>query len=197
MKSEKNILQLYRPNKEKLCDKNKSADASERGVTVIDTSSDSLIDQNEDNFNVLSESDIRALELLIQKRNGKICRECDRAAMIEDNMVRLVYPLIDTIQEYVSPAKRSLITLLRSCLKDIMSPIIHELVSQFSTLSPAETAICDMISKGYSSKQIASLRDISVLTVNDHRKSIRKKLGLTETKINLVSYLESLAKSRP
>ena len=111
---------------------------------------------------------------------------------IQVNLNHMVYPIIETLRLHISPSKKSLIYLLESCLRDILSPMILVLENKFNTLSPCEVEICSMISKGFSSKQIALLRNISALTINDHRKNIRKKLGLTNTKKNLVTYLKSI-----
>ena len=110
---------------------------------------------------------------------------------VQANMKRMVYPIIDAIREHVPPSRKNLVSLLESCLQDLLSPLIFDLESRFHTLSPREIEICGMISKGYSTKHIATFKNISELTVNDHRKSIRKKLGLTNSRRNLASYLRS------
>jgi DNA-binding CsgD family transcriptional regulator len=45
---------------------------------------------------------------------------------------------------------------------------------------------------GLSSKEMAACLNISPLTVNKFRQHIRKKLGITNTKENLVSLLRSI-----
>ena len=68
---------------------------------------------------------------------------------------------------------------------------MSNLESQFKRLSPREVEICELIRRGYDSKQIADLRNSSVQTVLKQRKAIRKKLGLDRKKINLATYLTS------
>jgi DNA-binding CsgD family transcriptional regulator len=56
---------------------------------------------------------------------------------------------------------------------------IRDLAFRYPTLSPTELRICDLIRKSVSSKEIASLLDRSVRTVEWHRASIRQKLHLS------------------
>jgi DNA-binding NarL/FixJ family response regulator len=58
-------------------------------------------------------------------------------------------------------------------------------------LSETEMRIATMIKNGMSSKEITSLMNISLETVKTHRKHIRKKLNIYNTKYKLSSYLIS------
>lgn len=60
---------------------------------------------------------------------------------------------------------------------------------QYKLLTPRERQICEMLKSGLSSQQIADRLTISLQTVNKHRYSVRRKLSLSNTSINLVSYL--------
>jgi DNA-binding CsgD family transcriptional regulator len=59
-------------------------------------------------------------------------------------------------------------------------------------LSPREVEICHMIKNGYSTKEIATVLAISPQTVSVHRKIIRRKLGLTGSDTNLISFLRTI-----
>jgi len=59
-------------------------------------------------------------------------------------------------------------------------------------LSETEMKIATMIKNGISSKEITSLMNISLETVKTHRKHIRKKLNIDNTKYKLSSYLLSV-----
>jgi PAS domain S-box-containing protein len=63
----------------------------------------------------------------------------------------------------------------------------HEVVV---SLSPMEMRVAVMIKKGFSSNQIGRLLHISLDTVKTHRRSIRRKLGLCNSSINLESFLK-------
>ena len=61
----------------------------------------------------------------------------------------------------------------------------------FGVLTAKELRITELIRMDYSSKEIASIMCVSVRTVETHRENIRRKLGLTNEKVNLQSYLKS------
>lgn len=50
-----------------------------------------------------------------------------------------------------------------------------------SGLTPTETTVLELIGQGKTSKEIAALLNMSVLTVGNHRKSIARKLNLHST----------------
>jgi len=56
-------------------------------------------------------------------------------------------------------------------------------------LSPREQEVLALVAQGLSNKQIAELMHISLLTVERHRHNVRKKLGIGNEKVNLVSFL--------
>jgi len=84
------------------------------------------------------------------------------------------------------------IHVLESCLKEIISPLIRKLSCAGIRLSPAEIKVAVLVRQGKSSKQIADLLRLSVETINSHRKSIRKKLGITSSRSSLGTYLSAL-----
>jgi len=52
--------------------------------------------------------------------------------------------------------------------------------------------ICNMARNGMKNKQIAGILNITLQTVETHKRNIRKKLGISGQKINLRTYLERL-----
>ena len=64
-------------------------------------------------------------------------------------------------------------------------------------LTEQEMRVAVMIKNGLTSQQIADVLVISLHTVKTHRKNIRKKLKISDTQINLISYLKSKMKSDP
>jgi len=59
-------------------------------------------------------------------------------------------------------------------------------------LTPREIQLAYLIKEGKTTKEISELLNLSVRTIDSHRDRIRKKLGLSNRKINLKSYLLSL-----
>ena len=58
-------------------------------------------------------------------------------------------------------------------------------------LSNAELRVATMIKNGFSSPEIARLLSVSLDTVKTHRKHIRRKLNISNSKINLTTYLRA------
>ena len=60
------------------------------------------------------------------------------------------------------------------------------------SLTSTEVKICNMIQSGMQTKGIAQIRGVSVSTINRHREHIRRKLKITNSDINLMTYLQSI-----
>ncbi len=108
---------------------------------------------------------------------------------IQLNINKIILPILFNLSKSMQPSSRKYIDLINMGLMEILSPYISKLSNEFMALTPQEILVCNMIRNGMSSKDIAELRGISVATVNTHRDSIRKKLGIKNEKVNLKSYL--------
>ncbi|MCP4632225.1 MAG: PAS domain S-box protein [candidate division Zixibacteria bacterium] len=64
-----------------------------------------------------------------------------------------------------------------------------DFTERYTKLTRREIQVCKYIKEGLSTKEIAGKLNISPSTVESIRKSIRKKLGLNNTKTNLASFL--------
>jgi PAS domain S-box-containing protein len=60
------------------------------------------------------------------------------------------------------------------------------------SLTSREMEICNLIKGGLSSKEISKLLNISYRTIEKHRDNIRHKLGISNKKINLTTFLREL-----
>lgn len=110
-------------------------------------------------------------------------------ASIQAKIDKIIVPIFYALQAESLPGQQIYIELLKSNLDDIVAPFVEANREVMSVLSPVEIQISSMIKHGLSTKKIAETRGISPATVNRHRESIRRKLGITNTKVNLVSYL--------
>jgi DNA-binding CsgD family transcriptional regulator len=90
--------------------------------------------------------------------------------------IKKYWPEINLMVEHLN----SIITENNLCYKTI------------SLLTETEIKIAAMVKNGMSSKQITDLMNISLETVKTHRKRIRKKLNIHNTKYKLSSYLLSV-----
>jgi PAS domain S-box-containing protein len=82
--------------------------------------------------------------------------------------------------------------LLRHHLKKLTSSYGNNIKKLIDKLTPREIEICNMIKADLSSKEISSILNISITTVNKHRRNIRQKLDINNKNINLSSLLKKL-----
>jgi PAS domain S-box-containing protein len=131
-----------------------------------------------------------ALKVLLTKRE-------EDKKNLEDNVLssvnNLILPYLDKIKKStLDNNQQTYLEVLESNVNEIISPFTHKLSSKYMNLTPAEIQVADFVKHDKRTKEIASLLNISVKTIESHRESIRKKLGITNKKTNLRSYLLSL-----
>jgi PAS domain S-box-containing protein len=115
---------------------------------------------------------------------------------VRSNVDRVIMPTLRLLRSRVDEASAEFVDMLDSGLRDITSPFINGLQTNYTRLSPGEIEICRLVKDGLSSKEIANLRGVSVQTVSMQRKRIRKKLGLTSRGVSLQSTLRSLSQDQ-
>lgn len=111
---------------------------------------------------------------------------------IQAKVDKIVIPIFYALQAESSSNQLEYLELLEKNLKDIISPFVEKSQEFMAKLSPVEIQISNMIKHGLSTKEIARIRGISPATVNRHRESIRRKLNITNRKVNLTSYLNKI-----
>lgn len=137
----------------------------------------------------LEETNIALRVLLDQRNEDKKLME----ATVFANVDRLVLPYIVKLGgTKLNEHQKTLIEIVDSNLKEIISPFLQRLSSLELRLTPQEIEVAHLIRNGNSSKEIAEIMFLSVAGVDFHRKNLRKKLGITNTKQNLRSFLMSL-----
>ena len=138
---------------------------------------------------MLEESNV-ALRVLLEHR------EKDRQSLEENvlaNVRKLVVPYVEElIYRKLDDRSRNLVEIIQQRLEEIVSPFLNRLTSLNRILTPKEIDVAALVREGRTSKEIAEILTISVSGVDFHRKQIRSKLGLTNEKSNLRSYLLSL-----
>ena len=108
---------------------------------------------------------------------------------ISANLQEVVLPLLkklrltETLPEYVD--------MLENHLQEISNTFGLSVAKIATHLSPREVEISSMVQRGMHSKQIAQLLNISYETVEKHRRNIRKKVGISGTRTNLTTFLQS------
>jgi len=99
-------------------------------------------------------------------------------------------PIIQKLR--LTGESRKYVLLLRKNLQELTSSFGTKLTEKGAKLTSREVEVCGMIKNGLSSKEIASLLNISLRTVETHRIKIRNKLGIVNKELNLSSYLKTL-----
>jgi DNA-binding CsgD family transcriptional regulator len=133
-----------------------------------------------------SNAALRAVLTRIEEEKQDIYKD------IHANIEKIIMPILHALALELPKAQRKYIEMLKTNLEEIASPFINQLSQKYQSLSPTEINICNMIRDGLRTKEIAQLRGVSAATVNRHREHIRKKLKITNSDINLTTYLQSI-----
>lgn len=109
------------------------------------------------------------------------------------NIKDLVFPYLQRVRSgRLTESQTAYMDMIESSLNHVISPLMHKMKGAHSRLTPTEIEVADMIRNGKKTKEIAELLNVSAGTIEGHRNGIRKKLGLSNKKANLRSYLSSL-----
>lgn len=132
-----------------------------------------------------SRENTRDMLTLIEKEKQHLVRN------IEGNLGLVAFPLIDQLRVSASKSQKSILNLLESRLMHMgmdlgISSGSRALSSNFTR---RQMMICEMISEGMTSKEIALALDTALSTINNHRNLIRKKLGISGKPANLQAFL--------
>jgi PAS domain S-box-containing protein len=130
-----------------------------------------------------------ALKVLLSKRD-------EDKIKIEENVLsnvnNLILPYVNKLKKIVSDQSQKIfVEILESNLREIILPFAKKTSSRYLSLTPAEIQVANLVKQGRRTKEIASLLNLSSKTIESHRESIRKKIGIKNKKINLRSYLLS------
>jgi DNA-binding NarL/FixJ family response regulator len=122
-------------------------------------------------------------------------REEDRNELQErlvSNVKQLVLPHVEKLKKSrLEPLQQVAVDLVEANLKEILSPFLNNLRS--FNFTPRQIEIVALIKEGRTTKDIAESLGVSKEAIDTQRFLIRQKLGLNKEKVNLRSYLLSLA----
>lgn len=110
---------------------------------------------------------------------------------LRQNVEKILMPILHALLLEAPKKQRKYVEILRDNLEDITSPFVGDLSRTHRSLTPTEIGICNLIRSGLRTKEIAELRGVSLATVNRHREHIRRKLGITNQKVNLATALQA------
>ncbi|MBN2320087.1 MAG: response regulator [Acidobacteria bacterium] len=128
-----------------------------------------------------------ALSVLLKKR------EEDKRAWeerVEANVRQSILPHLERLQNTrLGKAYSRDIALLGDSIKEILDPFAREMSSPYLDFTPQEIQVAGLVRRGKTSKEIASILNLSANTIMTHRYKIRSKLKLKNRKQNLRTYL--------
>jgi PAS domain S-box-containing protein len=106
---------------------------------------------------------------------------------IETNVNIVVSPILEKLKKEKASAKY--VYMLKYHLGKLTSSFGSKITKKSLKLTPREIEVCNMVKGGLTSKDISKLLNISYRTIEKHRKNIRHKLGISNKRINLTSFL--------
>jgi PAS domain S-box-containing protein len=129
-----------------------------------------------------------ALKILLKKRHeDKISFE----NRMLTNMGDLVIPFLEKAKKSTDDKRtNTYLKIIESNLNDIISPFARTIPLKYARLTPTEVKVAHLIKQGRTTKEIAELLSVSARTVESYRNSIRKKMGIKNTKVNLRLFLQ-------
>jgi DNA-binding NarL/FixJ family response regulator len=116
---------------------------------------------------------------------------------IKANHDKVIKPCLERLlHSHLDERQRGLLATLEASLKELASPLSNTLSSALSSLTPREVEVAQLVRQGRSNGEIADPLNVSENAVAFHRQNSRSRLGLTKKRINLHSYLNTLAKGQ-
>ena len=119
-------------------------------------------------------------------------RQADKQELekkVKENIEKLIRPYLEKLEiTHGEASKEQLFKIIHANLDEITSSFIGDKIG-LSKLTPAQMQIADLVKHGHTTKEIAYLLNLSPSTIACHRQEIRKRLSLTNKKINLQSAL--------
>ena len=131
-----------------------------------------------------------ALKVLMDRREDDN-RETEQKIMLAIN--QLIRPYLEKLKtSELTRTQRTLLGIIESNLEEIFSPFTDSFASKYLRLTPAEIQVANLVKQGKTTKEIGDLLNLSIRTIESHRKNMRKKLGITDKKTNLRTHLLAL-----
>ena len=123
-------------------------------------------------------------------------REEDQVHMediIVANIKDLVLPFLEKLgRSQLDKKQATYVDIIQANISNIVSPFLRQIPMKFFDLTPTEIQIADLVRKDKTTKEIAQILNASAKTIEAHRNRLRKKLGLTNQRIQLRDYLMTL-----
>jgi len=132
-----------------------------------------------------------ALKVLLKQREKD---KKELGEIVLTNVKELISPYLKRLSaSRLSTNQQTLVDILESNLSNIITPFINKLSASYPQLTPMEIRVANLVKEGRTNKEIAELLCLSKNTILFHRYNLRRKLGLTNKKVNLRSYFLAIS----
>ena len=147
-----------------------------------------------------SEQQLRQQTVVLEDKNRVLHEllqqiEREKQKVKEDvmlNVEEVLLPILNKLKRKDGQLNYDYLAILENNLRQLSSSFGRNLINQNFGLSRRELEIAMMIREGRSTKEIAQALNISERTTENHRNSIRRKMGIQQSSVHLNSYLQSL-----
>ena len=131
-----------------------------------------------------------ALKVLLDKRDEDK-KELEK--IIGHNVGEMIEPYLNRLKKTkLDDMQKTYLGIIESNLNDMVSPFVRGVSKNLLNFTPTELQVANLVKQGKTTKEIASILNLSAKTIEFHRDNIRKKLGIKNRKINLRTHLLSL-----
>ncbi len=131
-----------------------------------------------------------ALKVLLRQREED---RQEMEKMVISNIRKLVLPYVEKLNHTpMSPVQAGYADVIAANLKNVVSPFLRTLTAVHMDFTPREIEVVNLVREGKTAKEIAGLLNLSIRSIEFHKDNIRKKLGLSNKKINLRTHLMAL-----
>ena len=147
-----------------------------------------------------SESKLREQKLALEQKNIALSEfigqmEIEKRKIkdeIKTNVSMIIFPILEKLKLKKDKASQNYANLIQHHLEELISSYGSKIKEKGLNLTPREIEVCNLIKSNLSSKDISNILYISYQTVERHRKNIRRKLKISNKRINLVSFLRKI-----
>ncbi len=157
------------------------------------------------NYVLASFRDITGRKLAEAKLRDKNIALREVLANLEQDKLKIKKQVAGAVEHVLLPSLEKLINpdgmvniayyrSLKESLRD-MGSLSVDMGDAMTKLSPREMEISKLTKNGSTAKEIASALNITVATVEKHKEKIRKKLKISNKKINLATHLQNISRA--
>lgn len=109
---------------------------------------------------------------------------------LANKIEKIIHPYLDKLQQSdLNFDQRIVLDMLIANFNDLTAHFSPAVSSLMDKLTPTEFQVANFVKHGKTTKEIAEVMCLAPGTISIHRKSIRKKLNISQQKINLQAFL--------